>query len=98
MWVGALISAALGTRLPGPGSYELRIAYSPNANRASNVPVVVHHLGGTEEVRIDQRTRPAIGGLWTSLGRFEFGTDAQVEIRTDGTDGYVIADAVQWLR
>ncbi len=85
-------------RLPVPGSYELRIAYSPNANRASNVPVVVHHLGGAEEVRVDQRTRPAIGGVWTSLGRFEFGTDAQVEIRTDGTDGYVIADAVQWLR
>ncbi len=29
-----------------PGRYEVRLSYSPEANRATHVPVKVHHRGG----------------------------------------------------
>ncbi|NQV24946.1 MAG: FAD-dependent oxidoreductase [Rhodopirellula sp.] len=82
-----------------PGRYEVRLAYSHNGNRASNVPVVIHHAGGDEKVVVNQRKVPEIDKLFVSLGEFDFAADtpAVVTISNQGTDGYVIIDAVQWL-
>jgi len=91
---------------PEPGKYEVRIAFSGGANRASNVPVVLN-LGGDESdetlVRrftVNQRIDPAIDKLWYSLGEHSFvdGKRAQLVIRNDGTDGYVLADGVKYIR
>lgn len=79
------------------GLYEVRLAYTANANRATNVPVVVHHAGGETRVVVNQRQPPTIDDLFVALGRFEFSATAPawVELSNTGTDGYVIADAVQ---
>jgi hypothetical protein len=84
-------------KLPSAARYELRIAYSPYANRASNVPITIHCADGERSVTLDQRRKPGIDGNWHSLGVFRFAESARVTISNAGTDGYVIADALQWL-
>ena len=80
-----------------PGTYEVRVSYSPNANRATNVPITIRHKNGETTVKLNQRKAPAIDGLFESLGEFEFAGSAVVVISNAGTDGHVIADAVQLL-
>lgn len=90
---------------PEPGIYEVRIAFSGGANRASNVPVTLHLGVQTDDessVRrftVNQRIEPAIDKLWHSLGehRFVDAKLAQLVIRNDDTDGYVLADAVKYI-
>jgi ribulose 1,5-bisphosphate synthetase/thiazole synthase len=93
-------SAKFVADLPEAGKYEVRLAYTPNANRATSVPVTISHKDGTASVKVNQQKPPAIGGLWISLGTFEFekGKAATVTITNDSvTDGHVVVDAVQWL-
>lgn len=82
-----------------PGRYEVRLAYSQNANRASNVPVTIHHSEGRKTVQVNQKKEPPIDKLFVSLGEFSFSADkpASVTISNHDTNGYVIIDAVQWL-
>jgi hypothetical protein len=83
-----------------PGRYEVRMSYSANPNRATNLVVEVQHAGGTAKVKVNQRQAPAIDKLWHSLGTYEFTADApgSVLINNEGTDGFVIVDAVQFLK
>ncbi len=81
-----------------PGRYEVRISYAANNNRASNVPVTVVHANGTTISTVNQQQTPAIDGLFTSIGSYEFGQSGVVQIGTSDTDGYVVVDAVQFLR
>jgi hypothetical protein len=81
--------------LPQAGHYEVRIAYTTNANRATNVPVAIEHAAGTANVFVNMQTPPTVSGLFSVLGEYDFGTSAAVVITTTGTDGYVIVDAVQ---
>jgi hypothetical protein len=92
-------SARFEAKLPAAGRYEVRFAYTPNNNRATNVPVEVHSAEGAKTVTVDERKTPPIDGLFVSLGTFEFTTDkpAAVVVVNQGTDGYVVVDAVQWL-
>ncbi|MFT5128842.1 MAG: hypothetical protein ACI8W8_002461 [Rhodothermales bacterium] len=83
--------------LPKTGDYELRIAYSPFANRASNVPITIQTADGEHTLTLDQREKPGIDGSWHSLGTYRFAKSATVTISNAGTDGYVIADALRWL-
>lgn len=82
------------------GRYEVRVSYSPNTNRASNVPVTVRHADGEDTRRIDQRKKAEHDDLFTTIGTYRFGANqpAVVEIGTVGTDGHVIADAVQFIK
>jgi hypothetical protein len=79
------------------GTYEVRIFYAAASNRASNVKVIVHHAGGDPVIKVDQRQPMPAGGR--SLGKFEFTADRNgwVEFTTEGADGAVAVDAVQWL-
>lgn len=85
--------------LPKSGRYEVRFAYVANRNRASNVPVTVHHSGGEKTLTVDERKTPPAGKHFVSLGVFEFTKDtpAMVTVSNDDTDGYVVVDAVQFL-
>jgi hypothetical protein len=85
--------------LPKAGMYEVRLSYSPNPNRATNVPVTVAHADGKAEVTVNQRKAPPVEKAWVSLGtfRFEKGATGYVEVSNRGADGYVVIDAVQWL-
>ncbi|MBZ0258587.1 FAD-dependent oxidoreductase, partial [bacterium] len=81
------------------GDYEVRVSYTANENRASNVPVMITHANGTSKKMINQKKEPELNDLFTSLGVYSFQSQkpAVVEIQTTGTNGYVIADVVQWL-
>ena len=86
-------------KLPRDGGYEVRMSYTSRDNRATNVPVTIHHVEGRSVVKVNQRDRPGLNNGFHSLGTFSFASDklAGVEISTSDTDGYVIADAVQWV-
>jgi hypothetical protein len=78
------------------GTYEVRLFYAPHANRATNALVIVHHAAGEAMVRVNQRQSHE--GKGARLGAFRFAAEGGwVEVRNDGADGYVIADAVQWI-
>ena len=79
-----------------PGSYEIRLSYTANKNRASKVPVQVRGIA-EKTVTINQRDTPPIDEVWISLGQHAFGNEAEITISNAETDGYVIADAVQLL-
>jgi len=94
-------SAKFTTTIKTAGSYEIRLAYTALANRATEVPVTISGFkeGSPRTVKVNEREAPPIDHLWISLGTFEFeaGATASVEISNEGTEGYVIVDAVQWL-
>jgi hypothetical protein len=92
-------SARFEAKLPKAGTYEVRLAYSANPNRATNVPVVVQHAGGETTVPVNQKRQPPIDDLFVSLGKFDFPSDspAAVTISNAGANGHVIVDAVQFL-
>lgn len=79
------------------GQYECRLAYTANPNRSTRVAVTVVHHGGQTKVIVNQRKRPPIDSLFISLGRFRFSDQGRITINTRNADGYVIADAVQWI-
>lgn len=93
------MSARFTPTLPQAGTYRIALAYSPNSNRATNVPVTIHHAKGEAKVLINQKLKPKGDGPFHIVGTFEFaaGKDSWVEITNAGTDGHVIIDAVQWL-
>jgi hypothetical protein len=81
------------------GFYEVRLAYVPFTNRADKVAVRVFHTDGDDTVHINQKQKPAIDTRWASLGRYRFeqGNQWFVMVTTDGANGHVVADAVQFL-
>jgi ribulose 1,5-bisphosphate synthetase/thiazole synthase len=85
-------------KLPKAGRYEVRIIHSPLANRATNVPVVIHSADGEKTVVVNQR-QPLKDNQPLKLGvfRFDAGAAGWVEIRNDATNGHVIADAIQFV-
>ena len=91
-----LASVQFSCELPA-GEYEVRLAYNGGASRAGGVPVEIQHADGVAAVRVDQRSKPTIAKLLEPLGRFRFDGEATVTLRTEGTSGYVIADAVQFV-
>lgn len=81
------------------GVYEVRLAYVPSTNRADKVAVRIFHREGDDTVHVNQKQRPPIDGRFVSLGRYRFTKGSQwfVMVTTDGANGHVIADAVQFL-
>ncbi|MCA8998007.1 MAG: FAD-dependent oxidoreductase [Planctomycetaceae bacterium] len=84
--------------VPEPGRYEVRIAYTPNGNRATNVPVVIHHQQGESAKTINERKTPELDGLFTGVGLYSFEKTATIVISNKDANGYVVVDAVQLLK
>ena len=82
-----------------PGSYEVRLAYVHAPNRAANVPVTVFHADGETPIHVDQQEPPTIDGRFVSLGQFRFEGNGfgYALVSSEGTTGYVTADAVQFI-
>jgi hypothetical protein len=85
--------------LKAAGKYEVRFAYTSGENRATKVPITILHAAGETTVHVNERQAPPIASHFVSLGQFEFerGNQGYVIVSTTGTDGHVIADAVQFL-
>lgn len=91
-------SIAWTPTLPEGGRYEILVIAPPHPNRASNVPVTVSIRGGlTKTFRINQRSTSE--GGYFSLGELDLpaGRATTVTVSNAGTDGYVVADGVQFL-
>ncbi len=90
-------TARFEINVPATGSYEVRYAYQPHENRASNAPITVHSADGEKAMRINERKEPPIAPTFISLGiyRFEAGKPGSVEVTNDKADGNVHIDAIQ---
>lgn len=79
------------------GQYFVYARWTRASNRATNVPIDIFSAGGKKTITVNQRGTGGSG--WVLLGKFKFnkGTNGSVLIRTDGTDGKVIADSVRFL-
>ncbi|MCA9017352.1 MAG: DUF1549 domain-containing protein, partial [Planctomycetaceae bacterium] len=80
------------------GRYDVQLAYNSAASRASRVPVTIKTAKGKHTVYVNQRVEPT-DGAFASLGQFEFtGTkDEEIIVSNEGTDGYVIVDAIRFI-
>lgn len=82
------------------GEYEIfewhGWAGNSSGGEATNVATEIQHSGGTQNTTINQRGNY---GQWNSLGKFNFdaGDSGYVKISANGTDGYVIADAIKFV-
>jgi len=85
--------------VPENGLYEVRLAYSADKARAQHIPITVEAWDKKYNVTLDQTRPPTIGGLLEPIGRFRFekGGRNNVIIKTTGTKGTVIVDAVQFI-
>jgi hypothetical protein len=85
--------------IPKAGRYEVRLAYTPGTNRATNAPVHILHLDGEFTGHVNQQETPPIDGRFISLGTFRFDTSGQwyIMVSNEKTLGHVIVDAVQLL-
>ncbi len=92
------MKAVFTPKLPRPGLYEIRLYYTANANRATNVPVTISTRKESKSVKVDQRKAPVIGG-YASLGTVnaDAGNGLRVTISNAETNGHVIVDAVQFV-
>jgi len=83
--------------IPTAGNYQVFAWWTASSNRASNVPFDIISSTGTTTVTVNQRLT---GGQWVSLGTYPFnaGTGGSVLIRNTGANGYVMADAVRFLK
>jgi len=91
-------SARYEIAVPTDGEYEVRLAYTPNPNRATNVPVTVESADGSKRTtRVNQRLAPPAERHFISVGVYAFAAarPAVVTVSNEGTNGYVIIDAVQ---
>ena len=82
---------------PNDGLHEIMVAFVPSANRAGKVRYEIKHDKGLVKVVLDQRKNGDREKIWQSLGSFVFQKDKpySVSVHNEGTEGYVIADAVQ---
>ncbi len=76
------------------GSYNVMVYCPTFGQAATNVPVEIHHAGGIANTTYDQRNN---GGAWVTLGTYTFNTDTAgaVLFKNEGTDGYVMFDAIK---
>jgi hypothetical protein len=89
------LSATYRFALQKPGTYDVRIFYTANANRATNVPVTIQHADGQSKLLLNERQEPDIDKRSHSVGKFTFAGDAVVTISNEATNGYVVIDAIQ---
>ena len=86
-------------KLPESGMYEVRFAYSPGGNRATEVEITVFSEDGETTVKVNEQQPPTIDGLFVSLGQYRFdkGGQSHVVVSNANAKGHVIADAVVYI-
>jgi len=81
------------------GTYEIRLYFIPASNRATAVPVTINTSQGATKLVVNQK-KPLAGKAYRTLTRISLkaGEQFNLVISNEGTDGYVIADAVQLVK
>lgn len=92
-------AAIFHTQVPTAGTYEVRMAYSPHATRATQVPVVVDYAGQQTRFNADQTQPLPAGESFQTLGTVKLPakTGITITVNNTGTQGFVILDALQLL-
>lgn len=92
-------TARFAAKLPAAGRYEVRLLYPATHNRATNVQVTVIGAEGEKRFLVNQREEAIVSGVPRALGLFEFaaGKEAAVILSNADANGYVVADAVQFV-
>ncbi len=88
-------TARFSAIIPAAGEYEIRVLYSPTRNRATNVPVAVEVPGESLVVKLNERELPPRNGVFHVV--YKAGDQAVLSLSNQGTDGFVVVDAVQWV-
>jgi len=84
--------------LAAAGDYEVVLFYPRHPNRARSVPVTVTIEGDeTKIVKVNQRGEAGIGNISLGVFRLPKGKLSSVTVSNRDTDGYVVADAVQFV-
>jgi hypothetical protein len=85
--------------IPEDGVYQISLLYPSGPDRASNVPITIHHADGKAELKWDMR-KGSRNGFSVEIGkyRFEAGKPNTVTLSTRATDGKVIADGVAFVK
>ena len=84
--------------IPQAGEYELLLIYPPHPNRARNVPVTISIDGRKmKSIVVDQRNEKNNGVATLGKMRLPKGKSTTVTVSNVGTDGYVVADGIQFL-
>lgn len=82
---------------PKSGSYQVSMAYTPDASRATHVQV--SFSSGTQVTRfsVDQTVARPAGSTYRQIGPVQLVADQEtvVTIRTAGTSGFVMLDAIR---
>jgi hypothetical protein len=84
--------------IPEAGQYEIFLVAPPYLNRATNTPVTIYTLGREPRtVRVNQRPQSTKG--FVPVGKFDLpkGPLTSVTVSNEGTEGYVVADGVQFV-
>ena len=92
------VSITYTPNLPRAGQYEIILISPPHPNRASQVPVTVRTGAGEgKSLKVNQRSAANQG--FASLGKFHLpaGRKATVTISNKDTDGFVVADGIQFV-
>jgi hypothetical protein len=78
------------------GSYTVYALWTASGNRATNTPYTVNAANGSFTIPENQQIN---GGTWVSLGVYSFnaGTSGNVVVSNTGTNGTVIANAVEFV-
>ena len=85
-------------KLPEAGDYEVRLAFPAHPNRSSKTRIVVGTADGEKTVILDQRKKAGDENGFVSLGVFVFDAGpCEVTITNTAADGFVVADAIQFL-
>jgi hypothetical protein len=79
------------------GTYEVSIWYPSKRDYSKRAGIRVHHLNGTVEMEIDQRSN---GGRWVGLGTYDLppGYSEVVTVVASPGSGTVVADAIRLKR
>jgi len=92
-------SALFRFKAPKTGRYELHMAYSPHATRATKVPVTIQSGGRKTDLTVDQTQPLAAGEAFRTIGSVQLdgGVESIITVSNTGTDGFVILDALQLI-
>ena len=89
--------ATFTAAIPKAGRYALRVYFTPNGNRATNVPVQIRAKSVEQSTRLNQRDEKGVTNGGRVVGTWDLPEGpVVVEISNAGTDGYVIVDAIGW--
>ncbi|PQO44398.1 FAD-dependent oxidoreductase [Blastopirellula marina] len=78
------------------GEYDVRLAYSPHPTRAANVPVTFEIDGQRQTIMVDETQPLDAGTQFRTIATLKLPKGkTKITISNDGTDGFVICDALQ---